>query len=233
MRSQDREQFEARVKEALSSLEPITMSDAERARLRQAVWTELRSGAPERVPARIPWRARIAGAAAVVAVVAGGLYAGGVLGSGSPDAGLTALGGGEEERSGTTFAIAAETHSSGGDTAATSSSDAEDGDLQTLGTNDAVEVAPPSLQQRLSREAEKILLDGEVRATGSGDTSCQDSPGLEGHELVSEVEVDGTVYQAWAPRGQRSGGEQADLSLTFVDPADCSVVLHFGIAPGE
>ena len=220
MRSHDREEMAARVREALGSLDPISMSETERSDLRRAVWSEIRSADPAPEPAPVPWRQRLVGAVAVLAVVVGGVaMLDGASGDGDADA-LFALS--ADEGSATTV-VAAED----GDDRSTE--DFRGGAVEQPETHqysngggqeaDPISI-PPDLTAMLRRSAENLRTGGFTPLTAPL-VDCPARDELEGLTPFATVTVGDTDYQAWKPDGEEVG---PDTTITFVDPGTCEVV---------
>ncbi|HEX6945997.1 MAG TPA: hypothetical protein VF246_01425 [Acidimicrobiia bacterium] len=217
MRSQKREEMEARVRETLSSLDPIVMSETERSDLRRAVWSEIRSPAPDRTSALQARRVRLAGAAAVVAALLGVAVLSDLGGQDNAFDMLSGASGGAA-----TTAAAAENFQDG--PGIFGRPDAADGGSED---GDAPAPAPPEPETVLMRYAELVRTGAIAPAARAddiryaADSACGDADGLDGMEPVAVFEVDGVEYQAWVPEGEKV---DADTAVTFVEAGTCRIV---------
>lgn len=219
-----------RVRQALTGLGAVSMTESERSALHRDVWTALRSQ-PEARPARTPWYASWLPAAAVVALVMGlvGVLAGGgdqqtetfnEIGAALDDSASTAAA--------TESTARAAGEAAGGDGGMTPL----DAPTTTMsGATEGYDLAAEDAAY-FSRQAERMRA-GETAQTE--DTTDQDpvfddcvaGAGLEDHVAVGTVPApagsDGegpSQFIVAAPEGVAI----ADAPLSFVDPDTCQVV---------
>ncbi len=231
-----REEFEAQrlSYEALHRVDPVSMSDHERAKLRRQVWTELRRD-PSPSRRATPWIYRLAPFAAALILVVGVL---GVLNRGFQGADETAdtladtaagLLGATTEQAGTDVLEAA------GDDAAPAAEGDGGADLpeqqefsQPMPAADFFSTVTNLVRSSGFDTSQRLLRDfaGE---TGFQDvTGCLETAGLSGYGLVGQVtntETAGdattaTEYLVAIPAGIEIG---PDTEVVFVSLADCEV----------
>jgi len=193
---------------ALATIEPVMMTDLEKAALHRDLWTELRNQ-PTKGSAGAPWWYRLSYAAAGVFVVVGlvavvaqlGSFGGDSAGtvaevSSDLDAGETMTpmdDGGQEEFNPTTTAAA---------------------------TGDAGAESAPDFKT-LADETRREELPSSVRATSEQEqATCLTDAGLEDHELAGTVD-NGRAYLIAVPDNVALDGE---TPVTFVNASTCQVV---------
>lgn len=193
------EQVAAR--ESLARLEPVALTDGERADLHREVWTELRAPEPASQTPAPAWGWRAAGAAAAVAVVIGG---GALLLQTSGDSG------GEDA-----FAADVTTTASAGGTIAVN---------EDMGDGGAPVPEAAGVEDMLQSFAEAVRTQIDpARAPAEAPLRCADNKELEGMEPVATLDVDGVEYQAWVPSESIANGLDDATPITFVDVETCTV----------
>jgi hypothetical protein len=201
---------------ALATMEPVTMSDFERAALHRDLWTELRSQ-PAKTSAT-PWWYRFSYAAAGLFVLVGLVAVVNQLGSGGSgptetfsdvsselDAGSDGQTAsplaGEESAESTDSTIAESTDST---MTAADSGGGNSPDFETLANEARLQQLPPSVR---------------ATASTSEDLDCVNAAGLENQEVVGTVEADRKYLIAVA----NDEDLDADTAVNFVDAATCEV----------
>lgn len=218
MRRQDPERLDPRVREALDSLEPVSMSETERSDLRRAVWSEITSGSPAPSPARTAWGWRFAGVAAALAMVVGVGVLVNDMGDATSEAGQDEALVATSDRGSTS--VAAFERADGWDKP---DRDGLFGGSQADPTRGGVDLpGPPTIEVVMRRQAELIRAGGEGLDTPTiAESGCAGEPSVEGLEHVATLEIEGTRYEAWVPLAQPI---DSDTPVTFVEIASCDAV---------
>jgi hypothetical protein len=198
---------------ALATVDPVTMSDFEKAALHRDLWTELRNQ-PAKTSAT-PWWYRFSYAAAGLFVLVGLVAVANQLGSGDSggterfsevSSGLDAGSDGQTASplAGEDSAESTIAESTGSTMAAADSGYGNIPDFKTLADEARLQQLPPS-----------------VRATESTseDLDCVNAAGLENQEVVGTVEADRRYLIAVA----NDDDLDADTAVNFVDAATCEV----------
>lgn len=188
----------------LSSVEPATMTELEKAALHRDLWTELRSQPAKTITH--PWWYRWSYAAAGLFVLVGLVAVVNQIGGGGDQAAETFL----EAASGLDGAADQPMDSAQGESAET-----------TMAAADAGGAATPDFKA-LAAETRREQLPPTERATLSDEdeADCLRTAGLENHEVVGGVEADRS-YLVAIPSG---ADPDAGTPVTFVDAATCEVV---------
>jgi len=206
-----RVEFEAQVSvlAALATIEPLRMTELEKAALHRDLWTELRNE-PANEGSTTPWWYRLSYAAAGLFVVVGLVAVANQLG-GSGDAG------GQAE----TFTEASGPLGDGAEGVAEAPRE-EDG-AQSTGTTtagDASAETTPDFETLAAETREGELPAAERAVATAGQAECLSAAGLVEHELKGTVERDRT-YLIAVPAGVDL---DADTPVSFVDADTCEVV---------
>ena len=207
-----RVEFEAQVSvlAALAAIEPLRMTELEKATLHRDLWTELRNE-PANVAATTPWWYRLSYAAAGLFVVVGLVAVANQLG-GSGDAG------GQAE----TFTEASgrlDAGSEGGAETPIYEYGAQSTGTTTAAADASAETTPDF--ETLATEARLHEFPAADSALATEDQSdCLDDAGLVDHELVGTVDRERT-YLIAVPAGVDL---DADTPVSFVDADTCEVV---------
>jgi hypothetical protein len=223
-----------RVRQALTGLGAVSMTESERSALHRDVWTALRSH-PESRPAGTPWYVTWLPAAAVVALVMGlvGVLAGGgdqqtatfsEIGAAIEDGASTAAA--TESTSGAAGEAAGGDDADGGmtplDAPTTTMSASTEG--HDLAADDAAYFSRQAERMRAGQTSETVE---DTTAQDSGFDDCVAEAGLEDHVAVDTVpapagtdEEGPSQFIVAAPEGVAI----ADAPLSFVDPDTCQVV---------
>jgi hypothetical protein len=201
---------------SLATVEPVTMSDFEKAALHRDLWTELRSQ-PAKTSAT-PWWYRFSYAAAGLFVLVGLVAVANQLGSG--DSGATerfsevssGLDAGSDGQ--TASPLAGEESAESTDSTIAASTDS------TMAAADSGAGNAPDFKT-LADEARLQQLPSSVRATASTpeNRDCVNAAGLENQEVVGTVEGDRTYLIAVA----NDEDLDADTAVNFVDATTCEV----------
>jgi len=185
--------------EALSSAEPVSMTESEKAVLHRDLWTALRQD-PQPNPKKTPWYYRLAPVAAALFVVVGlgAVLTQGVLTqqAGDEAATLETFADGAEESSADTAAAGNERAESA-NTTETISADADDGAADF--TDDATAALAPALATAFNEIAESVRTRSDMgeaatfRSLGAADEleeagRCLESAGLPDYSILGEFE---------------------------------------------
>lgn len=196
--------------EALASVGPVHMSDAEKAALHRDVWTELRAGTGAET--RTPWYYRFVPVAASLFVVVG--------------IGAVVVQNGGESSDGPATLVAAE------EGVTTTAADAGSEELAGDSGEDGAALAPFASADVFSKLADEVRT-GRISTTNQDGSeadsdlqSCVDGAGLDGYELVGPVptppeiaaDLNLTLVVA-ALNGDASRGP-----LAFIDADACELV---------
>ena len=198
---------------ALSTIEPVTMTELERAALHRDLWSELRNQPVKK--AATPWWYRLSYSAAGLFVVVGLIAVVNQLGSGDSGASETF----SEVSSGLDAGSDGQTASPLAGEESAESTIAESTD-STMVAADSGEGNAPDFKT-LADEARLQQLPSSVQATASTpeNRDCVNAAGLENQEVVGTVEADRTYLIAVA----NDENLDAETPVNFVDATTCEV----------